>query len=129
MAVIRQFEDMQAWQKARVLVREIYSVCTVERLQREYSLRDQICRAAVSAMTNIAEGFGRRGDKDFAHFRDMAKGSAAEVQSLLYIAADLGFINQEDFDRLYAMAGEVAALTTNFAAYLRRSAQSPSRNH
>jgi four helix bundle protein len=127
MAGFRKFEDVQAWQKARMLVREVYGVCTVDRLQREFSLRDQICRAAVSAMTNIAEGFARKGDKEFAHFLGMAKGSAAEVQSLLYVILDLGFIEQHEFERLFALAGETAALTTKLAAYLRQSTQTSNR--
>jgi four helix bundle protein len=127
MAGFRKFEDVQAWQRARVLVREVYEVCTVERLQREYSLRDQICRAAVSAMTNIAEGFARKGDKEFAHFLGIARGSAAEVQSLLYVVLDLGFIEQHEFEHLFALAGETAALTTRLAAYLRQPLPASSR--
>ena len=73
MATIRRFEDLQAWQKARELVREIYTACAHGRLNRDFGLKDQLCRAAVSAMSNIAEGFARPSDRDFTHFLDIAK--------------------------------------------------------
>jgi four helix bundle protein len=96
MSTIKRFEDIEAWQKARELVREVYKTCGEGRLSRDFGLRDQLCRAAVSAMSNIAEGFSRNSDKDFAHFLDIAKGSVLEVQSLLYVALDVGYIAKED---------------------------------
>jgi len=117
---ITRLEDILAWQKARELVREIYRLAETGRLGRDFGLRDQICRAAVSSMSNIAEGFGRKSDKDFAHFLDMARGSATEVQSLLYAALDIGYIAQQDFDRLHRMASETASLIAGFTSYLRR---------
>jgi four helix bundle protein len=83
MATIRRFDEIQAWQKARALVGEIYRISGSENFQRDYGLRNQICRAAVSSMSNIAEGFARRTSRDFAHFLDVARGSAVEVESLL----------------------------------------------
>ena len=94
MPTVRRFEDLQAWQKARELVREIYTTSADGRLSKDFGLRDQVCRAAVSAMSNIAEGFARGSDKDFAHFLDIARGSSLEVQSLLYVALDVGYIDQ-----------------------------------
>src|SRR5438309_11551471 len=116
MASIRRFEEILAWQKAKDLVREIYIICGNGRFSRDFGLRDQICRAAVSSMSNIAEGFGRKSDKDFAHFLDMARGSATEVQSLLYAALDIGYIVQQDFDRLHRMASETASLIAGFTS-------------
>jgi four helix bundle protein len=118
-ATIRRFEEIQAWQKARELVREIYRISVAGKFQRDYGLRDQICRAAASSMSNIAEGFARRTSRDFAHFLDVARGSAVEVQSLLYVAFDVGYISADQFKGLNAMADEVVALVGGFTGYLR----------
>jgi four helix bundle protein len=118
-ATIRRFEEIQAWQKARELLREIYRISVAGKFQRDYCLRDQICRAAVSSMSNIAEGFARRTSRDFAHFLDVARGSAVEVQSLLYVAFDVGYISADQFKGLNAMADEVVALVGGFTGYLR----------
>ena len=119
MAPITRFEEILAWRKAKDLVREIYLVCGEGRFSRDFGLKDQICRAAVSTMSNIAEGFGRRSSKDFAHFLDVARGSALEVQSLLHVAHDLTYINEVDFKRLFKLADEAVSLISGFTAYLR----------
>ena len=103
------------------MVREIYLVGREANFSRDFGLKDQICRAAVSSMSNIAEGFGRKSAKDFAHFLDVARGSALEVQSLLYVARDLKYIDEADFDRLYKLADETVSLIAGFTAYLRRT--------
>lgn len=120
MAGIRRFEEIQAWQKARELVREVYKLCDEERLSRDYGLRNQVCRAAVSSMSNIAEGFGRGSPRDFAHFLDIARGSAIEVQSLLYAALDVGYIEQKQFEEPYKLCNETISLIGGFTAYLRK---------
>jgi four helix bundle protein len=120
MAVIRRFEDIQAWQKARELTREIYRTCEQSRLSKDFGLKDQLCRAAVSSMSNIAEGFARKGDRDFAHFLDIARGSVIEVQSLLYVALDVGYIERNHFEELCKITGETASLIGGFASYLRK---------
>lgn len=120
MPTVRRFEDLQAWQKARELVREIYKTSTDGRLSKDFGLRDQVYRAAVSAMSNIAEGFARGSDKDFAHFLDIARVSSVEVQSLLYVALDVGYIDQQQFDRLYKLADETVSLIIGFSSYLRK---------
>ena len=120
MPTVRRFEDLQAWQKARELVHEIYKTSAGGRLSKDFGLRDQLCRAAVSAMSNIAEGFARGSDKDFAHFLDIARGSALEVQSLLYVALDVGYIDQQQFERLYKRADETVSLIIGFSSYLRK---------
>lgn len=119
MATIERFEDIQAWQKARELVREIYRACTEGRTSRDFGFRDQICRAAVSSMSNVAEGFARRSDRDFAHFLDIARGSVMEVKSLLYVALDVGYVEKSEFEKLYKTADETAALISGFTSYLR----------
>jgi len=119
MAAIQRFEEIKAWQKARELVREVYRTCRVGLLAKDFGLRDQLCRAAVSGMSNIAEGFGRNSDKDFAHFLDVARGSCAEVQSLLYVALDAEYITQPEFDRLSQVADATIGLIAAFSRYLR----------
>jgi four helix bundle protein len=120
MPTVRRFEELQAWQKARELVRELYRTSADGRLSKDFGLRDQLCRAAVSTMSNIAEGFARSSDKDFAHFLDIAKGSAMEVQSLLYVALDVGYADQQTFERLYKLADETISLIIRFSSYLRK---------
>lgn len=127
MATIRRFEDIQAWQKARELVREVYRSSGTSAFERDYGLKDQIRRAAVSSMTNVAEGFARKTSRDFAHFLDVARGSAIEVQSLLYIALDVGYLDADQFKTLYVLAGEVVALVGGFTRYL-RSLRAPNRS-
>lgn len=120
MAAIRRFEDVKAWQEARALTREVYAACRRGELTRDFGLRDQLQRAAVSVMSNIAEGFGRRSDGQFAHFLDIARGSATEVQSLLYVALDAGYLDERTFGDLYGLADQTAALIGGFIAYLRK---------
>ena len=119
MATIKRFEEIQAWQKARQLVKEIYQASSAGPFGKDWGLRDQVRRAAVSAMSNVAEGFARKTSRDFAHFLDVARGSAVEVQSLLYAAADIGYLTPEQFRALYARADEVRALVGGFTSYLR----------
>lgn len=88
MAKFERFEDILAWQKARVLVSEIYKTSNDGKFARDFGLKDQIRRAAVSIMSNIAEGFARRTNKEFTRFLYISHGSVAEVQSLLYVALD-----------------------------------------
>ena len=110
-----------AWQKARVLVRDIYDVCESGKLSKDFRLRDQITSAAVSVMSNIAEGFGRKGDKEFIRFLDYSWGSISEVQSVLYATLDNKSISQETFDKLYSQTSEVAALIAGFSTYLQKN--------
>jgi four helix bundle protein len=88
MATLRQFEDIEAWQKARELTRAVYDCSKVGLFSRDFGLRDQMRRASVSVMSNIAEGFERGGKGEFVQFLAMAKGSAGEVEAQLYVALD-----------------------------------------
>ena len=127
MAGAQRFEELEAWQRAQELVRAVYTTCADGKIRRDFGLRDQLCRAAVSVMNNIAEGFGRHSHQEFARFLDMARGSVAEVQSLLYVACDVGYITQEEFDRLYGIADHSAALIGRLTAYLRQPAPHAAR--
>jgi four helix bundle protein len=119
MATFKSFEDIQAWQKARVITRLIYEMTADGRFARDFGLRDQVRRASVSIMANIAEGFGRHSDKEFANFLNIAHGSASEAQSHLYIGLDLGYIDKECFTRLYGLLDEVSRMTLALAQHLR----------
>jgi len=118
MARIEQFEDIDAWKRARELAQAIYEVTSVAEFARDFGLRDQIRRAAVSVMSNIAEGFERSGDKEFRQFLSLAKGSAGEVKAQLYVALDARFLSQEQFDQLYSLATETGRLIGGFMRYL-----------
>ena len=116
---IERFEDLQAWKEARVLVSQIYrAIRTAESLKRDYRFRDQIGAAAVSVMSNVAEGFSRRSDREFTQYLFIAKGSCAEVQSLLYVALDQEYISQTDFEALYEQAEKAAKLISGLITYL-----------
>ncbi len=110
MGLVKRFEDLHAWQEARELARGVYQVTSEGAFARDFGLRDQIQRAAVSAMTNIAEGFDCDSKAEFARFLGIARRSAVEVQSLLYVALDAGHIDQQAFDARYAQAARAKAL-------------------
>ena len=104
---IEKFEDFIAWQKARNLTREIYRITNLHAFSRDFGLKDQIRRSAVSIMSNIAEGFERGRASEFHQFLSIAKGSCAELRSQLYVAFDADYITQSDFRQLMAVANEV----------------------
>jgi len=121
MATIERFEDIDAWKKARELTRDIYSISKGDAFARDFGLKDQIRRAAVSIMSNIAEGFERGGDKEFAQFIALAKGSSAEVRSQLYVALDQGYIDHDTFDRLAKATLQINQMLSGLMKYLRNS--------
>lgn len=104
---IEKFEDFIAWQKARSLTREIYQITNLPAFSRDFGLKDQIRRSAVSVMSNIAEGFERGRASEFHQFLSIAKESCAELRSQLYVALDADYIPQPRFHHLMAMATEV----------------------
>lgn len=110
MALIKKFEDIQGWQEARKLVKAVYTLTTQGTFGKDFGLRDQIQRAAVSVMANIAEGFDCESHAEFARFLGYARRSAVEVQSLLYAALDVGYISQDIFAQHYAQAEKTKAL-------------------
>jgi four helix bundle protein len=107
---IDRFEDLIAWQKARDLTRIIYQVSRKGTFARDLGLSRQLQRAAVSIMSNIAEGFERGGRGEFHQFLSTAKASCAEVRSQLYVALDVGYLEHEEFARLLSMAEELARI-------------------
>src|SRR5512145_2909589 len=120
MSLITRFEDIQAWQEARKLVKMIYQLTNSGTLARDFGLRDQIQRAAVSSMANIAEGFDCESKAEFARCLGFARRSAVEVQSLLYAAQDVGYIDQETFEQFYAQTEKAKALIGGLKHSLRK---------
>ena len=116
----KRFEDIKAWQKARTLTHKVYEITAGGDFSADYSLRDQIRRASVSIMANIAEGFGRQSKKEFANFLNIARGSTIEVQSHLYVALDLNFISAEEFEDLYSTSDEIARMLFVLMKHLRK---------
>jgi four helix bundle protein len=105
-----RFEDLLVWQKARDLTRAIYELTSAPPFNRDFALRDQLRRAAVSVMSNIAEGYEREGDSEFGHFLSIAKGSCGEVRSQLYVARDQGYIEAAPCERVLERAAEVSRM-------------------
>jgi four helix bundle protein len=121
MSTIKRFEDIEAWQKARELTKAVYECSKKRAFVRDFGLRDQIRRASVSVMSNIAEGFERGGTAEFLQFRCIAKGSAGEVQSQLYVALDQQYITEEEFRSVREIAESTKRLIGGLLSYLRGS--------
>lgn len=121
MATFKRFEDILAWQKARETTKLVYQVTNENPFSKDFGLRDQIRRASVSVMANIAEGFGRRSDKEFANFLNFAHGSAAECQSHLYVALDLEYLSQAVFEIMYASFDECSRMIIGLSHHLRKT--------
>ena len=118
---IENFEDIEAWQEARSLTNTIYNFTTDGEFSKDYGLRDQIQRASVSIMANIAEGFDSNTNKSFVNFLGYALRSATEVQSHLYVALDQNYITKEEFKKIYNKTKEVKKLISGFKRYLANS--------
>jgi four helix bundle protein len=121
MKKITKFEDIESWQSARRLTHEIYSVTSCGGFVRDFGLKDQIRRASVSILSNIAEGFERGNDKEFAYFLALAKGSSGEVRAQLYVALDQGYLPLDTFNRLSSSVTQIGELLAGFIRYLNRS--------
>jgi|GEM_PF-316015 len=117
---MKKFEELIAWQKARLLAAAIYAMTSSPAFNRDYGLRDQIRRACVGIMSNIAEGFEREGAAEFNRFLVMAKASCAEVRSHLYIALDIGYISREKFDSIHCQSEGVARIIGGLRSSLKR---------
>ena len=116
---IQKLEDIIAWQKARWVVDQIYKLTSTDKFKRDFTLKNQIRRASISAMSNIAEGYARQTDREFIHFLYIARGSAFEMQSQLYVSLDLGYTSNEDFERLYESTSEISRLIMGLIKYLK----------
>ncbi len=116
---IKRFEEIEAWQEARKLVKLVYqAINSSDKFKKDYRLRDQATSAAVSTMSNIAEGFSRKSNKEFIQFLYISKSSSAEVQSIFYVALDMNYISKETFQIIYNQADKVSQLDSGFIKYL-----------
>jgi four helix bundle protein len=115
---IENFEDIEAWKESRLLFKEIHIIFNK---MKDYSFRDQIQRAALSIMTNIAEGFDRGSNKEFIQFLIIARGSTSEVRSLLYAGSDVGYIDRTTFTKLHERCTKLTNLINGFIRYLKNS--------
>ena len=121
MSTFQTFEEIEAWQKARKLTRRVYEVSEQGAFARDFGLRDQIRRASVSIMSNIAEGFERSGTGEFVQFLSAAKGSAGEVRAQLYVALDRKYISAKIFKELSDLAAQVSRMVSGLMMYLKQS--------
>ena len=126
---IEKFEQLIAWQKARKLTSAIYRATSLSGFASDYGLRNQIRRAAVSTLSNLAEGFERGGPAEFHRFLSIAKGSCAELRAQLYVAMDVGYLQQQPFDLLMAQASEVAQIIGGLRAAVDRQRTMANRTH
>jgi four helix bundle protein len=115
---IEKFEDIEAWKEARELVKHVYESF---KDQKDYGFRDQIQRAAISIMSNIAEGFDRGSNKEFIHFLIIARSSVSEVKSLCYAALDINYLSIKVFDDTVEHCGKLTKLLNGFIRYLKSS--------
>jgi len=122
MAKVERFQDLRVWAAARELVKAVYEATASRGLSKDYALRDQMRRAAISVPSNIAEGFARRSNREFVQFLFIAKGSAAELQSQLYTALDLAYLDQDGFDRLSEDTEVLSKQLSRLISYLRTRA-------
>jgi four helix bundle protein len=123
MAKIEHFEDLQSWQKSRQLTNLVYDLTSHPEFAKDFRLRDQIRDAAGSVMHNIAEGFDSGSNPEFIRFMKMARRSASEVQSQLYLALDRKYIFAEELKTAYTLATEAKRLINGMVAYLRRHSE------
>ena len=124
-AKILKFEDLIAWQKARAITKDIYELSNQDLLAKDYGLRDQIRRASVSIMSNIAEGFERGGRKEFYQFLVIAKASCAELRSQLYVACYVGYINNEVFRDLNNKCEEITRIIGGLRSSIQEQIEAP----
>lgn len=116
---ITRFEDLESWKEARILVDIVYkAINSSVKFKKDYQLRNQVTDAVVSSMSNIAEGFSRHSNREFAQFLFISKSSVSEVQSIFYIALDQTYINKEVFNEIYLQAEKVSKLNSGLINYL-----------
>ena len=121
MAKFSSFEEIKSWQKAHDVTLQIYQITSNDKFSKDFGLKDQIRRSAVSIMANIAEGHGRRTNNEFANFLNIARGSVSETQWHLYIAKGMNYIDKSEFDDIYFALEEISKMILALAKYLRQS--------
>lgn len=121
MASFGRFEEIDAWKEARALTKEIYELTGTGPLSSDFALRDQLRKSSVSVMSNIAEGFERNGNTEFQRFLSIAKASCVEVRSQLFVALDVGYVDEPAFNELREQTEKVSRMIFGLIQYLRRS--------
>lgn len=121
MEPIKRFEDLECWKAARLLVKTVYTCSQIGELSKDWDTKSQIKRAALSVMNNIAEGFGRFGDKDSLRFYDIAKDSVYEVKSMLYVLEDVNYLTNEQLDNLRNLTDNALNLTLGWIRHLTKT--------
>ena len=121
MATIQSFEDLKVWQKSRILCNEIFDLITTGKFSKDFALVDQINKSSGSVMDNIAEGFGRMGNKEFMNFLTYTDGSALEGKSQLYRALDRKYMSKEKSEELFDLIEEIKKMTNALISYLGHS--------
>ncbi|UQD55747.1 four helix bundle protein [Flavobacterium sp. K5-23] len=124
MGKFNSFEEINSWQKSRLFNKRIYEITENSDFKKDFDLVRQIRRASISISSNIAEGFERNTDKEFVYFLYVAKASAGEVRSQLYLALDLNYISKIEFDELYLNVTDISKLLSGFIKYLNDSQKS-----
>lgn len=119
MSKIDRFEDLDCWKKSRELVNLIFDVCENQMRNKDFSTQDQIKRAALSTMNNIAEGFGRFSNKEFIRFLEYSAASSMEIRSMLYILSDRKYIDEIEFEKCYKLTNDLTNMTLGLIRYLK----------
>ena len=127
MSTIKRFEDMEAWQTARQLTKTVYDLTASGTFSRDFGLKDQMQRASVSVMSNIAEGFESRTEILFLEFLGRAKGSSGELRAQFYVALDAGYISADQLKSIHNQCAKCSAQISRFMDYLKRSNPPPSK--
>lgn len=118
---MKNFEDLNVWKQARQLTQEVYRLTKTEKFRQDFGLRDQIQRATISVMSNIAEGFERGGNQEFVQFLYVAKASCGEVRSQLYVVLDQGYATANDSEKSLQLFRRLSGMISNLITYLRES--------
>jgi four helix bundle protein len=119
MSKVDRFEDLDCWKKSRELVNVVFDICEKQMKNKEFSTQDQIKRAAISTMNNIAEGFGRYSNKEFIRFLEYSSASSMEIRSMLYILSDRKYIDEFEFEKCYQLSIEHTNITLGLIRYLK----------
>ncbi len=118
MSKIEKFEDLHCWQSSRILAKEIFLICKTPPLSKDFGTQDQIRRASLSVMNNIAEGFNRYHRKEFKHFLDIAQSSAAEINSMLYLLEDINYVDSQTINKIRQLTKETQSQILGLIKYL-----------
>ena len=118
MVLIKKFEEIEAWQKARELTNKIYDITCTDNFANDFTLKGQTRKASISIMLNIAEGYARKSNREFKKFLNYAHGSCAEIQSAVYIALDQKYISNDQFNNIYESIEEISKMINGFTVYL-----------